>query len=240
MTAEIVRAALTLPSVLSPPVLRARAITKAPPEPDAAGLSPLSFSLAPGDLRSVAAGAASTMLVALLAGWCLPDDGEIERLGEWARDEGWTTWRHTTVVPAVPLLMPELTVADHVDTVLAALDVPRGRWAPLTLHVLDQMHLVGVAHRPMHELTPAQAQRLSVARAIVGSIAHAVPTMLIADGPTDRQSADGASLVIEALIEAADAGVAVVVATDDEQLARCCRPLVTASDAIPDDMSNDV
>ena len=88
-----------------------------------------------------------------------------------------------------------------------------------------RLRIDGLVRRPV-ELTPAQAQRLGVARAVVGAIAHAVPTLVVADGPTSRQECDGAALVVEALVDVAAAGSAVVVVTDDLDLAARCRTVV--------------
>ena len=213
-------------AVWQPPVIRLTGVAKR--WPDADGLTAVSFAVAPNELVAVEGrpGSGRSTLIALLAGWTLPDEGEIERAGDWALDEGWTTWRHTTVVPAIPMLTPDLTAGENVEAVLRTLGVDRVRWTPLMLHVMDRLDLVPVASRRPVELTPAQAQRLGVARAVVGAIAHAVPTLVVADGPTSRQECDGAALVVEALVDVAAAGSAVVVVTDDLDLAARCRTVV--------------
>ena len=218
--------ALPIGAVWQPPVLRATGVAKR--WPGSAGLGPTTVSIAPGELIAVLGrpGSGKSTLLGLLAGWYLPDEGEIERSGDWALDDGWATWRHTTVVPAVELLTPELTVADHVAAVLRALGVARGQRAPFVLHVLDRLGLVPLASRLPREITPGEAQRLAVARAVAGSVAGAVPTIVLADEPTSRQDRTHVDLVIAALVEVAAAGAAVVVATDDEALAAAARVIV--------------
>ncbi len=213
-------------AVWQPPVLRVAEVAKQ--WPGSAGLAPVSFNVAPNELVAIEGrpGSGRSTLIALLAGWCLPDAGEIERSGEWALDAGWTRWRHTTVAPANPMLTPDLSAAENVEAVLRSLGVARIRRAPLTLHVMDRLDLVTVASRRAGDLTPAQTQRLGVARAVVGTIAHAVPTLVLGDDPTSRQDRPGAQLVTEALVDAAAAGAAVVVATDDPGLAARCRSVV--------------
>jgi ABC-type ATPase involved in cell division len=91
------------------------------------------------------------------------------------------------------------------------------------LHVLDRLGLVPAASRLPGEISPGEAQRLAVARAVAGSVAGAVPTIVLADEPTSRQDRLHADLVCAALAEVAAAGAAVVVTTDDDALAAAAR-----------------
>jgi ABC-type multidrug transport system ATPase subunit len=218
--------ALPLGAVWQPPILRASGVTKR--WGGSGGLGPTTLAVAPGELVAVLGrpGSGKSTLLGLLAGWFLPDEGEIERSGDWAIDGGWATWRHTTVVPAADLFVPELTVAEHVGAVLRALGVARSQQAPFVLHVLDRLRLVPVAGRLPREISSSEAQRLAVARALAGSVAGAVPTMVVADEPTRRQDRTHADVVISALTEVAAAGAAVVVATDDDPLAEVARVVV--------------
>jgi putative ABC transport system ATP-binding protein len=214
---------LPIGAVWQPPVLRAAGVSKR--WPGSAGLGPTSLAVAPGELVAVIGrpGSGKSTLLGLLAGWFLPDEGEIERSGGWALDDGWSTWRHTTVVPAAELLTPELSVAEHVAAVLRALGVSRAQRAPFVLHILDRLGLVPAASRLPREISPGEAQRLAVARAVAGSVAGAVPTIVLADEPTSRQDRVHAELVRTALADVAVAGAAVVVATDDDALASAAR-----------------
>jgi ABC-type ATPase involved in cell division len=110
--------------------------------------------------------------------------------------------------------------------VLRAVGVGRSSRAPFVLHVLDRLGLVPVASRLPREISPAEAQRLSVARAVAGSVAGAVPTIVLADEPTSRQDLRHADLVRAALVDVATAGAVVVVATDDDAVAGIARVVV--------------
>jgi putative ABC transport system ATP-binding protein len=223
---DVARGALPLGAVWRPPVLRATGVAKRwGPQ---VGVGPTTLSVAPGEVVAIVGrpGSGKSTLLGLLGGWFLPDEGEIERSGDWALDGGWATWRHTTAVPAADLLVPELTVAEHVGAVLRALGVARGQRAPFVLHVLDRLRLVPVASRLPREISPGEAQRLAVARALAGSVAGAVPTMVVADEPTRRQDRLHADVVIAALTDVAAAGAAVVVATDDDPLTAVARVVV--------------
>lgn len=64
-------------------------------------------------------------------------------------------------------------------------------------------------HRP-GEISGGQAQRVAVCRALVNT-----PAIVLADEPTGNLDPDNASLVIDALVDAAGEGRTVVVATHD-------------------------
>ena len=202
----------------SPPVLRATEVAKVWAGRQA--LAPVTLTISPHEIVAVCGrpGSGRTTLLELLAGSCLPDAGEIERSGDWALDGGWSSWRHTTLVPAGGLLTPELSVGENVAEVLRALGVDRMRRTPFVLHVLDRLDLVHVVSRLAGDLAPGERQRLAVARAVVGGVAGAAPTVLLADEPTSQQDAAGAALVLDALQTIVAAGTAVVVATDDPTL----------------------
>src|SRR6478735_6150916 len=92
-------AVIAVGAVWQPPVLQLTDVAKQ--WPGSFGLAPTTMSIAPHELVAVQGrpGSGRSTLVALLAGWCLPDTGEIERSGTWAADDGWRRWRHTVVVP---------------------------------------------------------------------------------------------------------------------------------------------
>jgi ABC-type multidrug transport system ATPase subunit len=221
--------AAPLGAVWLPPVLRVEGLAKR--WIGSTGLAPTSMTIAPGETIVVQgrAGSGKSTLLALLAGWYLPDEGQIERSGDWAEADGWATWRFTTVVPEAPVAMPELTVAENVEVVLRSLGIERGRRQPFVLHVLDRLGLVPLASRLPREISPGQFQRLSVARAVVGSVAGAVPTLVLADEPTSRQDPDHAAQVLTVLAEVAAAGSAVVIASNDPGLGRLGRVVTLGS-----------
>ena len=89
-------------------------------------------------------------------------------------------------------------------------------------------HAKAISRPPdTHEpLTAAMVGVTMLFSAVAGSVAGAVPTMVLADEPTSRQDRGHADLVIAALTEVTRAGAAVVVATDDEPLAAAARVVV--------------
>ena len=112
-------------------------------------------------------------------------------------------------------LIPQLTVAENVETPLLYASVPLDEWRPRALAALEQVSLAHRAdHRPS-ELSGGEAQRAAIARALVTS-----PRLLLADEPTGNlDSATGEE--IAALIDRLHAqGATVVLVTHNEALGR--------------------
>jgi putative ABC transport system ATP-binding protein len=112
-------------------------------------------------------------------------------------------------------LIPQLTVAENVETPLLYANVALDEWRPRALAALEQVSLAHRAdHRPS-ELSGGEAQRAAIARALVTA-----PRLLLADEPTGNlDSATGEE--IAALIDRLHAqGATVVLVTHNEALGR--------------------
>ena len=129
------------------------------------GLAPVSFSAGMGEIVLVRgrSGTGKSTLLALLAGWCEPDGGTIDRVGEWADQGGWRRWDRTAVVPQVLSPLAELSVAENVELVLRLLGAQRQVAEPQAAEVLAQLDLHELAARAATETSLGQQQRLAVA-----------------------------------------------------------------------------
>ncbi len=122
-------------------------------------------------------------------------------------------------------LIPQLTVAENVETPLQYGEVPAEEWRPRALRALERVSLAGRAdHRPS-ELSGGEAQRAAIARALVGE-----PRLFLADEPTGNlDSAAGAE--IAALLDELHAdGATVVLVTHNEALGRRARRVLRLRD----------
>ena len=122
-------------------------------------------------------------------------------------------------------LIPQLTVAENVETPLQYGGVPEDEWRPRALAALDRVDLAARAdHRPS-ELSGGEAQRAAIARALVTR-----PRLLLADEPTGNlDSATGGE--IAALLDELHAeGTTIVLVTHNETLARRARRVVRLRD----------
>ena len=122
-------------------------------------------------------------------------------------------------------LIPQLTVAENVETPLQYGVVPADEWRPRALHALERVSLAARAdHRP-NELSGGEAQRAAIARALVTA-----PRLLLADEPTGNlDSATGAEIAA-LLDELHAAGGTVVLVTHNEALGRRAQRVVRLRD----------
>jgi putative ABC transport system ATP-binding protein len=112
-------------------------------------------------------------------------------------------------------LIPELTVAENVETPLLYGGVPQREWRRRATECLER---VGVAHRAHHrpaELSGGEAQRAAIARSLVME-----PRVLLADEPTgnlDTATGDEIAGVLEALHRE---GRTIILVTHNDALGR--------------------
>jgi len=114
-----------------------------------------------------------------------------------------------------PSLLPPLTVEENVALPLV-LDGMRDAEAHRAARVaLDLLDLLELREKLPEEISGGQAQRVAVARALVGA-----PSLILADEPTGQlDRTNGAAVVDVLLAAAAHAGAALVVSTHDPTVA---------------------
>jgi ABC-type lipoprotein export system ATPase subunit len=114
-----------------------------------------------------------------------------------------------------PSLLVPLTVTENVALPLQLMGESQDT---ATAKALDLLALVGVAHlaaRLPDELSGGQSQRVAIARALVTA-----PRLIVADEPTGQLDRATGDLVIDVLLDCADAtGAALVVTTHDASIA---------------------
>ena len=116
-------------------------------------------------------------------------------------------------------LIPQLTVAENVETPLLYAGTPPGRWRTRALSCLERVGMLPRAeHRPS-ELSGGEAQRAAIARALVTE-----PRLLLADEPTgnlDTATGEEIARLLEALHR--DGRTVVLVTHNDALAARAER-----------------
>jgi len=123
-------------------------------------------------------------------------------------------------------LIPRRTVAENVAFVLWAQGYSRKEIHRRLWPTLKMVGLQDKSESFPHELSGGEQQRVSIARAVVGT-----PPLLLADEPTGNLDPDNALQVIKILKKLNSIGITVVVTTHNEQLVRVSNhPVVQLKD----------
>lgn len=112
-------------------------------------------------------------------------------------------------------LIPRRTVLENVAFVLWAQGFTRKEIHRRLMPTLKMVGLQDKANCFPHELSGGEQQRVSIARAVVGT-----PQILLADEPTGNLDPDNSQQVIKILQRLNGIGVTVIVTTHDEHLVR--------------------
>ena len=122
-------------------------------------------------------------------------------------------------------LIPQLSVAENVETPLLYEGAPLPEWRPRALRALERVGLVHRAdHRPS-ELSGGEAQRAAIARALVTA-----PRLLLADEPTGNLDTATGEEIAALLDELNAQGATVVLVTHNEALGRRARRVLRLRD----------
>lgn len=187
-------------------------------------LSDVSFRIAKGEfvVLTGASGAGKTTLLRLLYRDDLPSEGDIEVLGHdlvpLRRTRVAALRRSIGVVFQDAKLLPVRTVYENVAFVLRVLGTPRREITP---RVFDALRVVGLSARAQAypaQLSQGEAQRASLARAIVRK-----PPLLLVDEPTGNLDDAMEAEIIDVLKDIGGGGTTVVLATHQARLAAALR-----------------
>jgi len=187
-------------------------------------LREVSFRIAKGEfvVLTGASGAGKTTLLRLLYRDDLPSEGEIEVLGynlvPMRRSQMAALRRSIGVVFQDAKLLPVRTVYENVAFVLRVLGTPKRE---ITQRVFDALRVVGLSSRAQAypaQLSQGEAQRASLARAIVRK-----PPLLLADEPTGNLDEAMEDEILGTLRDIWAGGTTVVLATHQTYLAQALR-----------------
>jgi putative ABC transport system ATP-binding protein len=181
-----------------------------------------SVAVAPGEILAVMgpSGSGKSTLLHCLAGILRPDDGEIHVGGR--RIDTLDESRRSALrrdrfgfVFQFGQLVPELTAEENVALPLLLSGVRRSEALAQAQDWFDRLDLAGLQRRRSGELSGGQAQRVALARGMVGR-----PEVLFADEPTGSLDSLTGEQVMELLVTSArDQGSTVVLVTHDARVA---------------------
>jgi putative ABC transport system ATP-binding protein len=175
-------------------------------------------------------GSGKTTLLQLLGGLERPtggeltfDGAELSSFGDKeltrfrARDVGFV-FQHFNLIPT-------LTAAENVQAALATSGL---KSAERTARARDLLESVGLADRADHlpsNLSGGEQQRVAIARALANN-----PRVVLADEPTGNLDSATSAEIIELLARLADSGVAVIVVTHADHVAKRARRRLRMTD----------
>ncbi|MEM9162541.1 MAG: cell division ATP-binding protein FtsE [Cyanobacteria bacterium P01_F01_bin.4] len=181
----------------------------------------VSLTINRGDFLFVTgpSGAGKSTLLKLLYGQESSSDGEIivnnRSLSNLRGNKLAMLRRNIGVVFQDYKLIPRRTVAENVAFVLWAQGCTRKEINRRLIPTLKMVGLQGKANCFPEQLSGGEQQRVSIARAVVGT-----PPLLLADEPTGNLDADNSWQVIKILQKLNSIGITVVVTTHDEHMVR--------------------
>ncbi len=128
-------------------------------------------------------GCGKTTTLRMLAGFYLPDRGEI-RIRDQVVNQVPPHRRNTAMVFQEYALFPHMTVAENVGYGLRMRRVPRAQARPRIAQVLELVGLSGQERKFPHQLSGGQQQRVALARALIVE-----PEVLLLDEPLSNLDA---------------------------------------------------
>jgi cell division transport system ATP-binding protein len=182
-------------------------------------LSDVSFSLDKGEFAVLSgpSGAGKTTLLRLLYRDELPTEGEVDVAGldvvSLRRSQIPRLRRSIGIVFQDAKLLAGRTVFENVAFVLRVLGTPRREITPRAFAALKAVGLSARAQAYPHQLSQGEAQRASLARAIVKS-----PALLLADEPTGNLDDEMAGEILDLVRDIWTRGTTVLFATHQSRL----------------------
>lgn len=206
----------SLPAAL----IQLRRVSKTYPNGSSA-LSGISFDVKRGDFLFITgpSGSGKSTLLKLLYGAEQPSEGEVlvdrQNPARLRGNQLAFLRRRIGIVFQDYKLIPRRTVAENVSFVLWAQGYSRPE---IQRRLQPALKMVGLVHKAdcfPEELSGGEQQRVSIARAIVGT-----PPIVLADEPTGNLDSENSLQVIKILRKLNQIGITVLVTTHDENLIR--------------------
>ena len=162
-------------------------------------------------------GSGKTVLMSLLTGLARPDQGSVLLDGRPLNDLQGQARRRIGIVFQGYALVALLTAAENIELALTATGTPPRQARARARGQLETLGLGDRAEHLVEELSGGQQQRVAVARALATR-----PDVLLADEPTAEQDPGHRAATLDAILAAADNGTAVLLATQDLDVASRC------------------
>jgi putative ABC transport system ATP-binding protein len=184
-------------------------------------LQDVSLNVLPGEFVAVMgpSGSGKSTLLNLAGGLDTPTSGNVYVAGEdlaalTPSDRAALRRRSIGYVFQDYNLLPGLTAAENVSFPREIDGIPAGQAHKEALHVLEAVGIEDLADRFPEDMSGGQAQRVAIARGIVGP-----RRLLLADEPTGALDSHAGEDTLRVLREQADSGVSVLLVTHEPRYA---------------------
>jgi len=204
------------------------------------GLDHVSIEFAEGDFVCLSApsGGGKTTLLNAIGGLDTPDSGEIyvagKRIDNMSKGDLADMRLHKIgFVFQAYNLIPVLTAQENIEFVMQVQGVPAAERSQLSLDILKEVGLEGLANRRPGKMSGGQQQRVAVARAIVSR-----PALVLADEPTANLDSHATEQLMELFVELNRRhNTTFVMATHDQRVMNYARRVIKMLDGkIADDI----
>jgi len=185
------------------------------------GLEGVNLEVMPGDFLFITgpSGAGKSTLLKMLYGEERPTQGEVivdgHNVPQLKGDRLSFLRRRIGIVFQDYKLSPRRTVAENIALVLQVQGFTRKEIQRRLEPALKMVGIQGKADCFPDQLSGGEQQRVSIARAIVGT-----PPLLLADEPTGNLDSDNAQQVIKIFKKLNNIGITVIITTHDEHIIR--------------------
>jgi ABC-type lipoprotein export system ATPase subunit len=170
----------------------------------------------PGDQVALVgpSGSGKSTLLHLMAGIDRPTAGRVRWPALGGHPSGLTAGTIGLVFQG-PSLLPDLDVVENVALPLLLAGEPESQSRARATALLAELGLADLAGQLPEELSGGQAQRVSVARALVAN-----PRLVLADEPTGQLDQEAAAMVVDLLLSTTGRlGAGLVISTHDSVVA---------------------
>jgi putative ABC transport system ATP-binding protein len=200
-------------------------------EHEVRALDGISFAIEPGEMVAIMGSSGSGKSTAMNIAGCLDrptngkymlEDRDVSRLSdsELARVRN----RKIGFVFQNFNLLPRTSALENVELPMVYSGfVPKRRQ-----RAIDALTRVGLGDRVHHkpnELSGGQQQRVAIARSLVNE-----PAIILADEPTGNLDSKSGEEIMQIFQELNNAGITLVIVTHEDDIARCCKRVVTFRD----------
>jgi putative ABC transport system ATP-binding protein len=213
------------------PLIQLEAVSRVFDEGSIVAITDIDLAISPGESLAIvgASGSGKSSLVNLMSGIDLPSSGRVLWQGqpsvsrhEWTARRG----RHIGIVFQEFNLLPTLTAIENVEMARLGHGVSASERRAAALAALTRVGLAARLHHLPQSLSGGERQRTAIARSIVNG-----PQLILADEPTGNLDSTNSVLVMDLLFELQRAnGMALVLVTHDEALARLCERCIRLKD----------